>query len=278
MKMRSLFAACCLMAFPAVAELKLPPPSPSAMVKQQVGLTDVTVEYSSPGVKGRKVWGEVVPFDKPWRTGANAPTKITFSRDVTFGGKSVPAGTYSLATLPTAKGWTVVLNKDVGPWENKLYDAKTEVARVTATASAIPVRERLAFLFTNTTDTDTSLDLEWEALRVSVPIKIDTAKMMAASIKEAVEESWQTHAQVARYYGNAGNDLEAALKYADTSLGIESNWYNNWVKAELLAKKGNFAEARKLAQTAWDLGKKDEKSFFAKTQVAKALEEWKNKS
>ena len=144
------------------------------------------------------------------------------------------------------------------------------------TSAAIPSRERLTYLFSNTTDTDTSLDLEWEKLRLSVPIKVDTAAHAQASIKSTLDGSWRPHALVARYMTEK-NDLENALKMADTSIAIQSTWFNNWIKAEALAKKGNYAEARKHAQTAWDLGQKDP-NFFFKDAVAKALADWKSKS
>jgi hypothetical protein len=108
----------------ALAQLDLPQPSPAATVSQRVGLTDISVEYSSPAVNKRKIWGGLVPFDKPWRTGANAATKITFSRDVTVGGKAVPAGTYSVVSCPTAKGWTIAFNSDPKTNGGADYDAK----------------------------------------------------------------------------------------------------------------------------------------------------------
>jgi len=265
-----------LVSGPAAAQLELPDASPAAKVVQDVGLTTITVEYSSPGVKGRKIWGELVPWDKPWRSGANAATKITFSRDVTFGGKPVPAGTYSIVTLPTPKGWTVVLSKELGLWQGKTYDAKDDVVRVPATTTAIPHRERMVFLFTNTTDSDTSLDLEWEKLRVSVPIKADTAAQAQAAIKKEMESAWLMPARAARYEFETTKNYDAALKYVDLSIAIQPTWYNNWVKAEILAKKGDYSEARKFAQASWDLGEKNP-NFFFKDAVAKALKEWKDK-
>lgn len=266
-----------LVSGPALAQLKLPDASPAAKVVQDVGLTTITVEYASPAVKGRKVWGELVPWDQPWRTGANAATKITFSRDVTFGGKPVPAGTYAIVTLPTQKGWTVVLGKDVTIWPgSNPYDPKQDVVRVPATTAAIPHRERLTFLFTNTTDNDTSLDLEWEKLRVSVPIKADTAAQVQASIKEEMEDVWLMPARAARYELETTKNYDAALKYVDVSIAIQPTWFNNWIKAQALAKKGNYAEAHKFAQASWDLGEKNP-NFYFKDAVAKALKEWKDK-
>ncbi|MGQ0507358.1 MAG: DUF2911 domain-containing protein [Myxococcaceae bacterium] len=276
--LKSLFTLAVVSAAPAMAQqLQLPAPSPAASVKQTVGLTDITVDYSSPAVKGRKIFGELVPLERPWRAGANAATKVTFSKDVTFGGKAVPAGSYSLIALPSARGWQIALNKVTdGLWQGKTYDAKQDVARVPATTTAIPARERMAFLFNNTTDTGTSFDLEWEQLRISVPVKVDTNAQTAANIKNTLDSAWRPHAQAASYTAER-NELDTALKYVDTSLAIQSNWYNNWVKAQIWEKKGNYAEARKFAQTSWDLGNKDP-NFFFKDAVQKALTDWKNKT
>jgi Protein of unknown function (DUF2911) len=266
-----------LTATPAEAQLELPAASPSAKVAQRVGVTDISIDYSSPGVKGRKVWGDLVPFDKVWRTGANAATKITFSRDVTFGGKPVPAGTYSIVSMPSQKGWKVMLNKELGLWATPApYEASNDVASVDATTTEIPSRERLAFLFSNTTDDSTSLDLEWEKLRVSVPIKVDSTAHAKAGIQAAVEGSSRTLANAARYLADTQKDYPAALKQADASVAIQSTWFNQWIRADILGRMGNYAEARKSAQLAWDLGQKD-KNFFFRDQVSKALAEWKNK-
>ncbi|WP_198956222.1 DUF2911 domain-containing protein [Archangium sp. Cb G35] len=266
-----------LTSLPASAQLELPAASPSAKVVQHVGLTEVSVDYSSPAVKGRKLWGELVPFGQVWRTGANMTTKISFSRDVTFGGKPVPAGTYAIVSIPTEKEWTVVLNKELGLYGGgKAYDQKNDVARVSVTPTEVPNRERLTFLFSNTTDDQTSLDLEWGTLRVSVPVKTDTTTYAQANIQAAVNDAWRSLANAARYVADTSKDYNTALGYADDSLAIQSHWFNNWIKADILARTGKFAEARKSAQTAWDLGQKDQ-NFFYKDQVAKALQDWKGK-
>ncbi|WP_177233605.1 DUF2911 domain-containing protein [Stigmatella erecta] len=281
--MKTLLGCACavlmtLAASPALAQLALPPASPSSKVTQVVGLTEISVDYASPAVKGRKIWGGLVPWDQVWRTGANAATKITFGNDVTFGGKPVPAGTYAVVTIPTEKGWTVVLNKELGLFGGgKSYDAKDDVVRVSATVSEIPARERLTFLFSNTTDDQTSLDLEWEKLRVSVPVQVKTAELAQQNIKAAVENSWRSLANAGRYVADSSKDYPTALKYLDNSLAIQSHWYNNWLKADVLARSGKYAEARKFAQTSWDLGQKDGGNFFFKDTVAKALADWKGK-
>lgn len=265
-----------LTAMPALAQLQLPAPSPAAKVSQAVGVSEISVEYSSPGVKGRKIWGELVPNDKAWRSGANVATKITFSHPVTFGDKAVPAGSYAIVSLPSQKGWKVMLNTDLGLWRGGApYDASKDVASVSATTTAIPARERLTYLFSDTTDTGTRLDLEWEKLRVSVPITVDTAAFVKANIAQAEKNAASMHMSAASYLADT-KDHAAALKHADAAVAATPTWYAHWNRADVLSQMGKYAEARKAAQTAWDLGQKD-KNFFARDQVAQALAEWKNK-
>jgi hypothetical protein len=167
-----LFGTASTLAQPAPGQELKPRPSPAAKVSQQVGITMVEVDYSSPAVKKRKIWGDLVAEGKLWRTGANASTKITFSKDVTIGGKPVPAGTYALLTIPTPKSWTVILNKDVSLGGNMdKYKQDQDVARFTVTPKTAPARERLTFIFSDVTDDAATLDMEWEKVRISIPIK-----------------------------------------------------------------------------------------------------------
>jgi len=276
-------ALAALLAVPLVPSLasaqavpELPQPSPHARVEQRVGVTDLSLDYSSPGVKGRKVWGDVVPYDKVWRAGANAPTKLTASRDFSFGGTAVKAGTYSIFVTPAAKGpWTVHLNSDPAAGTPE-YDAKKDVARLTVAPAALPApRERLIFLFADMTDDRVSLDLEWERVRIRVPITVDTKAHVTAAIEKAIGEAWRPHASAANYYLNAG-DLDRALAMADKSIAIQSTWRNEWVRAQILGKKGKKAEATAAANRAQTLGKGDPifEQFF-KENIAKALAGWK---
>jgi hypothetical protein len=264
-------------ATPANAQLDLPRPSPTAKVVQQVGLTDITVDYSSPGVKKRKIWGGLVPLDKVWRTGANASTKVTFSKEVTVGTAKVPAGTYSLLSIPTAKAWTLILNKntDLGGSMDK-YSQDQDVARVSVTPKPAPHRERLTFIFNDTTDDSVSLDLEWEKVRVSLPIKAHTDVQAKANIERALNGTWRTYANAARFVMER-KDYDAALKYIDQSLALKEDWFNVWTKAQVLAGKGDKEQARTLAEKANELGTKNPAGFFFAEDVKKALVEWKKK-
>ncbi len=277
MRSAAFAAATLFLATTAVAQsLETPAPSPRAKVEQRVGLTDFSIEYSSPGVKGRKVWGELVPYDKLWRTGANAATKLTASRDFTIGDKAVKAGTYSLHTIPGKKTWTVVLNSnaDANPGN---YDEKLDVARVTVKPGALPIaRERLTFVFSDTTDESTILDLEWEKVRVRTLLSVETGKQVAAAIEKATDGAWRPHHDAADYLLDTGGDLNRAMGFADKSIAIKPTWWNHWLKAQILGKQGKKAEATAAAREAQNLGKGDQayEGFF-KPQIEKALAGWK---
>jgi len=258
---------------------ELPQPSPKARVEQRVGLTDFAVDYSSPGVKGRKVFGGLVPYDQLWRTGANASTTLKASRDFTFGGTAVPAGTYSLFTIPGKKTWTVILNTNLAIAVTRGYDEKNDAARISVTPETAPFRERMAFQFANSTDDTTQLDLEWDKLRVFVPITVATSAQARANLDKALDDAWRPHFLSARWLLDNNGDLTQAMSDIDTSIGIKATWWNNWVKAQILAKQGHPSEAVAVGEQAQTLGNGDQvyESFF-KDEMAKTIAAWKKKS
>ena len=260
-----------------MSQLDLQRPSPLAKVSQVVGLTEVSLEYSSPAVKGRKIWGGLVPYDQIWRTGANQATKISFSKDVVFAGKPVPAGTYALFTIPSKGAWTVVLNKkaDQGG-TGRDYKADLDLLRVQVQTKSAPFRERMTFLFADFTDDQTSLSLEWERLRLSIPIQVHTAEQALANIAASLDGTWRTYAFAARYMLDTKKDTTTGLKYIDQSLALKEDWFNVWIKASLLAAKGNYKDAYALAEKAYQLGQKAE-FFFLEADVKKALGDRKKK-
>lgn len=270
-------AAVAVTASPVFAQqaLEVPAPSSKAKVEQRVGITDFTVDYSSPAMRGRKIFGGLLPFDKIWRTGANAPTTLTASRDFTFGQTAVPKGTYSVFTIPGASSWTVILNKDAEAGTGE-YDAAKDAARVTVTPQTVPARERMTFIFSESTDDATRLDLEWETVRVSVPIKVDTKAQVKASMDETLSEAWRPHFQAGRYLIENGGDVDTALNYLDTSIAVKATWWNTWWRAQALAKKGRTADAIASGEKALELGKGNQtfEQFF-KADVQKAVDGWK---
>lgn len=236
--------------------LSMPEDSPPARVQQTVGLTEIAVSYHRPAVSGRVVWGELVPYGEVWRSGANENTTISFSSDVKVGGKPLRAGTYGLHTIPTAKEWTVIFSTATASWGSYSYDPKEDALRVTVTPRPLPApEERLSYRFDDVSNTKATLTLAWEKLGVSIPIEVDTPKVVMATMRTELRgrlgfagESW---AQAAAYWLRNGGPLPEALKMADRSIGMGPTYGNLMTRAAILEKQGNAAgakEARAKAQ------------------------------
>ncbi len=254
------------------AQLNLPAPSPKATVTQTVGLTDITIEYSSPGVKGRTIFGDLVPYDKLWRTGANAATKITFSKDVNISGTKVPKGTYSILSIPGKTQWTIIINKNASVSVNE-YKQEEDAVRIMVSPETAPMRERLAFQLVDFEDSKVTVSLEWDKTRVSFPISLNTDEQALENIKSTLGGTWRTYNSAARY-ALEKNDLANALKYADQSLQLSEEWFNTWTKANILSKMMKNKDAYDLAAKAKALGDKNPDGFFFKDQVEDALAKW----
>ena len=269
-----------LVAGAAVAQeapkLVLPQPSPGATVKQTVGLTEITVAYSSPAVRGRKIWGEVVPFDELWRAGANACTKVTLSTAASIGGKPVAAGSYCLFLLPSRTGWTFILNKDTSLWGTDGYKAEGDVLRVPAAATTVAPRERLAFGILDFNDEGGTLALEWETLRVGVKFEVATRAKVMADIRAFKSDDWRPYARAAGYLLEAKTEPALAMELIDRSIQLKEGWMNLWVKAQLLGAAGKPREAAAVALRVQELGKQT-KNFYLADDVAKALAGWSKK-
>ena len=275
MKLRSsLLLAAAALATPAFAQLEVPQPSPKATLTQRVGLTDVTISYSRPSVKGRAIWGALVPFDKPWRTGANQATTITFSDDVTVEGQKLAAGTYAIVTIPGKDEWTVIFNKDTRLWFETEYDAAKDVLRVKAKPRAGEMLETLSIGFPTVGATSAILAIEWEKLRVPVTIGVEVDAKIRKALAAAEASSWQAPLAAARYWFNQKTNREEAWKLLDKSIEANRTWANVSLKARALADDGKLAEAIKTGEEAIALAKADpakpNTSAFEKT-----VGEWK---
>jgi len=244
---------------PARAELTLPRISQNATVTQSIGITDLTVKYSRPGVKNRPIWGALVPYDKTWRTGANDATNFTTTDPITIGGKALPAGTYALFTIPTAGEWTVIISKQKDEWGSFDYDPKQDMLRVTATPTPAEAQEWMEFSFENLTPASADLVLSWEKLRVAVPITVDVnAITLAKGRKElaaSMSDDWRTRHRLAQFCYDQGIALDDASKWLDRSIAIRPAYSNQALRARWLAKDGNKQEAAKVAQKAIAAGK-----------------------
>jgi hypothetical protein len=222
-------------------QLDLPRPSPNASVSQMVGVTEVTIKYSRPGVKDRPIWGKLVPYGEVWRTGANENTTIRFSTPVKIDGHELAAGIYGLQTIPNAGDWTVIFSKDADEWGAFTYKQEDDALRIQAKPQPAEFRERMAFDFDDVTDTAAKVVLHWEKLKLPFTVEVDTPALMTAKVKKAV--SWQTPYQAATYCIQNNTCLDDASRWLDASIALEENFGNLRAKAMLLAKKNDPAAA-----------------------------------
>lgn len=234
--------------------LVLPVASPRAQVQQRVGLTDIEVTYHRPAMKGRKVWGGLVPYGKVWRAGADENTVIAFDTPVRVGGTTLPAGRYGLHMLPTATTWTVMFSSQSSGWGSYSYDPKEDLAKVTVTPLPAEATERLAFTFDDPSDQGVTLSLRWEQLRVPIPIEVDTKAVVVASLRNQVRglgqffpETWST---AAGWCARNDTNLDEALTWADRSLAMKQTYVGLRTKAALLEKKGDATGAETLRAKA----------------------------
>lgn len=271
--MKKLFLALLSVAtFSATAQLRLPQPSPAASVSQTVGTTDIAVKYSRPSVKGREVFGKLLPFDKVWRTGANSATQITTSSDIMVAGQKLMAGTYSIFSIPTAGDWTLIFNKDAGASEQN-YAQEKDALRVTVKPSTVAKVESFTIDFSDITDSTANMNISWADKKIAAPVAVETSKMVEASVAKMTADNATTMRNAADYMQGKGK-LDQALKLVNTSIAGAETFRNVWVKAQILSKLGNYAEAVPLAQKAMELGKGDASFGFFKEAIEKGVTDW----
>lgn len=269
--------AALLAALPMLAQFEAPQPSSRATFTQRVGLTDIAVSYSRPNVKGRAIWGGLVPWDKPWRTGANQATTLTFSDEVSVQGQKLAAGTYALVTIPGKDEWTVIFNKDTKLWWETEYDAAKDVLRVKAKPATAEMAETFTLRFLAVDGASAVLAIEWEKLRVPVTIGVEIDGKIRRSVEGAKADDWQTPLGAARYYFDQKKHREQAWAWLEKSIQINRNFSNLARKARVLAEEGKFGDAVKAGEESLALARTaPEKPNM--TAFEKLVLEWKAKA
>jgi DUF2911 family protein len=262
----------------ARAELELPRENPVARLSQQIGLTEISVEYGSPAVRGRRIWGGIVPYGKPWSPGSYQAAKVRFSRDVTVAGMSVAAGSYALFLIPTKAAWTIALNKNAEQLASgRDYKPELDAGRAQLRPKSGPQRERLAFTFATFDDDEASLELTWDKLTVAIPVRVHTTQEVLANIG-ALDNTWRAYANAARYMLETKKDYDTGLRYVNQSLALREDWYNLWIKALLLAAKAEYKNAVQVAGHALEEGLKSRDPLFPEPELRKALADWDQKN
>jgi hypothetical protein len=244
-----------------------PAASPACNLKQHIGLTDVEIEYSRPGVKDRTIFGGLVPYGKVWRTGANAATKITFSTPVKLNGTDIPAGTYALFTIPGEDEWTIIINKGAAQWGAFQYDEKADVVRFQAT----PVKlskpmETFVIEFTDIRDESARLNLAWENTLVPIKFEVDLASKLVPQIEAvmASDAKQKPYYQAAMFYYDHGQDLQKASKWVDAAIAEREAHYIVYLKAKILAKLGDKDGAIAAAKRSSELAVKANDTGYVK--------------
>lgn len=262
MKLKSLFIAVGVlgcMSLSVNGQVKTPQPSPTAEIEQKIGLTEIEITYSRPGIKGRKIYGELVPFGEVWRTGANAATKIEVKDPIKVAGKDLLPGKYSILTIPDAGEWTIIFNSDPKTSVSN-YDQAKDVFRFKVKPKAYAERtESFTIDFANFKDNGADVRLIWENTIVSFPIEVETAKMVQETIdKTLAGPSSRDYYQSARYYAENDMDINKAVEWINKAVELDGEdqkfWVTHW-QAKILAKSGDKKGAIKAAEKSLELSK-----------------------
>ena len=252
------------------AQLKTPAPSPTAKLEQTVGLTDVSIEYSRPSMKGRAIFGDLVPYGKVWRTGANANTKVTFSDDVTIDGKTLKKGTYALYTKPGKDSWEVLFYSDANNWgtPRKWDDAKVAVS-TTAKVEAMPMKiETFTMSIDDLTNDSAVLGILWENAYVGVKFNTPTDKAVEKSIAQVMGgPSANDYFSSAVYYLQEGKDINKAKNWINKAVDMTKDQPRFWYLRQqslILAKAGDKKGAVKAAKASLVGAEKAENADYVK--------------
>ncbi|MGV3560287.1 DUF2911 domain-containing protein [Larkinella arboricola] len=273
MKKLSILALLTLGAQVALAQIKLPQPSPGATVIQTVGTTDFTVTFSRPSLKGRPALGNetpLAPLGKLWRTGANAATNFKTTTDVMVQGQKLPAGTYSVFTIPNQGEWTLIFNKNLTATAEEGapngYKKEEDALRVQIKAEKMSkTSETFTLGFSDLTDSTANFNLDWADTRATANLKVNVLANAQANIEKAVAEKPEDAGvlQAAANWNLSKNrNLDQALAWADKSIGLKETYANLWTKAQILAKMGKAAEALPLAKKALTVGETSNDPVF----------------
>lgn len=261
-------------------KLELPRKSSISTLMQNIGLTEFFVRYSRPSVKGRKkhIWGELVPYGKVWRAGANEATTIEFSSDVKINGKPLKKGKYAIFVIPQKKGdWTFIFNTVVDSWGKEAYNEANDVLRVNATVEKSTFQETLAYDFDKILENEGTFILRWECKLARITIQVNTVeeakKNIAASISKFPND-WQVLVRSASYYKSEKIELRQALDWANQAIKLKNDHYlPHWVKSEILALENDYKGAVESAQKALEVGTDDANFIYAETIQAQ-IDNW----
>jgi hypothetical protein len=275
----ALFAAASIFTTNVNAQLKTPAPSPAQTVKQAFALSEITIDYSRPSVKGRTIFGDVVSFGKVWRTGANGSTKITFGEDVKVEGNDVKAGTYAIYSVPDKDMWEIMLYKDLTMGGDvSSYKKEDEVLRFKVKSSALAANvETFTINVADITSSKANIEIQWEKTRVAFSVVADIDTKIMKNIENTVIKDTKPYFSAASYYYENDKDMKLALEWVDKAVTANPKAY--WVvllKAKIQVKLKDNKGANATATQALTLAKEDQDDAYVK-MAEKIIAETKGK-
>lgn len=258
------------------AQITKPNASPRAQLTQQIGLATAKLDYGKPAVKGRKIFGELIPFGKVWRAGANASTKISFNRDIMLHKQAIPTGEYALYVIPNKTEWTIIISKNTKLWGAGGYDAKDDLVRFNVATSKLKAHQETFYIgFENFHANGGDLIITWEKTKIVMPIFIDTDAVIYKEIKEKVinasgEIKAGTYFDAASFYVEKGKDLDQAAKWFDKAIELRPKafWYL-YARAELAFKQNDRTTARRLSEKSLKMAQESaaDYGYIAKNEL-----------
>lgn len=276
-----LLLVACFGMLSSFAQINTPPLSPRAEIIQNVGFGSVRVDYSRPSMRGRVIFGDLVPFNEIWRTGANECTTISFSENVFIEENKVPAGKYSLFTIPSEGKWTIILNKEVNLWGTNGYDMNLDLLRVDVLTEVLPEHiETFTITLGDMTQATCRLYMEWEHIRASFMISTDADQRIVREIQDRLRDPMvdvaNTYYSSANYYLMTNRDLDQAMTWIDRAIEIngERSYYLN-LKAKIFADQDKYSRAVQYARKALELAKL-EKNEYQVMLNEKLIKKWKD--
>ena len=250
----------------SIAQVKMPAPSPTQTFKQDFGIGTITLTYSRPSAKGRKIFGDLVPFNKLWRTGANAATRIVLNEPVEIGGKKLDTGTYVLYTIPGIDAWEIILNKGVENWGIDGYKETEDIVRFKVETMKMKNKlETFTMEFSDVKPETCSLNIKWEKTSVSIPLVANFKDKVRAQIEAAMKTEKKPYWQAAQFYNEYDKNLPKALEHVTKAIGDNEKAFWIWIyKARIQKEMGDMAGAMESSKKSLDLAKEAKNDDYVK--------------
>lgn len=266
MKRITMLICAAMILLAADAQLNTPQPSPTQTVKQNFALSSIELSYSRPAMRGRKIFGDLVPFGTVWRTGANNATVLTFGEEVIIGGTPIPAGKYGLLSIPEKKSWTLIITKQTDVTSPAAYKQDQDVVRIKSSVTTLknPV-ESFTIQFDNVKQNSCDLQIMWDKTMVTLPIKADIDAKIMANIEKEMKGANPPYFAAAMYYLENNKDLVQAAEWFGKAAEAQPDAF--WVfhqQANCLAKLGKKKEARAAAEKSIELAKAAKNDDYVK--------------